>query len=185
MLEQYVNRISFIKPLKTMYETEKRVLPNEACRTRIRLMTPSQFVTTIYYTMEHFSLTHFFSYTGGIMARDHILLRETMQLLWWGPSSWWVCVHCTLIKRKLNFPHIQGNSNGIGCKVIYEEGLPNIWRNAQIFHRICMRRPLVIYDFAPDPSEFPYLWEKISFLFYHCTILDVLVQRVPGPKIRN
>jgi hypothetical protein len=30
------------------------------------------------------------------------------------------------MKEKLNFPHIYGNSNGIGCKVIYEEGLPNI-----------------------------------------------------------
>ncbi len=25
-------------------------------------------------------------------------------------------------------------SNGIGCKVIYEGGLPNMWWNAQIFH---------------------------------------------------
>jgi hypothetical protein len=32
----------------------------------------------------------------------------------------------TLIKRKLNFPHILGNSDGIGCTVAYEEGLPNI-----------------------------------------------------------
>ncbi len=32
----------------------------------------------------------------------------------------------TLIKRKQNFPHIYGNSDGIGCKVIYEEGLPNV-----------------------------------------------------------
>jgi hypothetical protein len=33
----------------------------------------------------------------------------------------------TLIKkRKLNFPHISGNLDGSGCKVIYEEGLPNI-----------------------------------------------------------
>ncbi len=31
----------------------------------------------------------------------------------------------TLIKKKTNFPHILGNSDGIGCKVIYEEGLPN------------------------------------------------------------
>jgi hypothetical protein len=28
-----------------------------------------------------------------------------------------------------------------------------------------MRRPLVIYDFAPDPSEFPYIWGKFYFLF--------------------
>jgi hypothetical protein len=33
----------------------------------------------------------------------------------------------TLKKIKENFPHIVfGNSDGIGCKVIYEEGLPNI-----------------------------------------------------------
>jgi hypothetical protein len=28
----------------------------------------------------------------------------------------------TLIKNTIKFPHIQGNSDGIGCKVIYEEG---------------------------------------------------------------
>ncbi len=36
----------------------------------------------------------------------------------------------------------------------YEEGFPNIRGNAQIFSPY-MRRSLVIYDFAPDPSEFP------------------------------
>ncbi len=29
-----------------------------------------------------------------------------------------------------------------------------------------MRRPLAIYDFAPDPSEFPYIGGKFYFLFY-------------------
>jgi hypothetical protein len=33
-------------------------------------------------------------------------------------------LHCK--KRKENFPHILGNSEGIGWKVIYEEGLSNI-----------------------------------------------------------
>ncbi len=33
---------------------------------------------------------------------------------------------CTDKKRTQNFPNIEGNSDGIGCKVIYEEGLPNI-----------------------------------------------------------
>jgi hypothetical protein len=32
----------------------------------------------------------------------------------------------TLIKRKSNFPHIYGNSEWSSCKVIHEEGLPNI-----------------------------------------------------------
>jgi hypothetical protein len=32
----------------------------------------------------------------------------------------------TVKKRKENFPHILGKSEGIGCKVLYEERLPNI-----------------------------------------------------------
>jgi hypothetical protein len=37
---------------------------------------------------------------------------------------------------------------------------------------------VVIYDFAPDPSEFPYIWEKMSFLFYQCRqIKEYLVHR--------
>jgi hypothetical protein len=31
-----------------------------------------------------------------------------------------------------------------------------------------MRRLLLIYDFAPDPSEFPNIWGKFYFLFYQC-----------------
>jgi hypothetical protein len=53
--------------------------------------------------------------------------------------------------KKENFPHISENSDWIRCKVKYEEGLPNIFGNAANFSPY-MRRPLVIYDFAPDPS---------------------------------
>ena len=52
---------------------------------------------------------------------------------------------------------------------MYEEGLPKIWGKTQIFSPY-MRRSLVIYDFAPDPSEFPNIWRKFSFLFYQCRI---------------
>ncbi len=49
----------------------------------------------------------------------------------------------TLIKRKLNF---SSYSDGIGCKVIYEEGLPNILYDEmnKYFHHIRMKRSLVI-----------------------------------------
>jgi hypothetical protein len=50
------------------------------------------------------------------------------------------------------------------CAKICEEGLPNIGGNAQIFSPY-MRRSLVIYDFAPDPSEFPNIWEHFLFFF--------------------
>ncbi len=39
-------------------------------------------------------------------------------------------------KEKRNFPQTYGNSDGIGCKVIFEEGLPNIRGNTQIFNHI-------------------------------------------------
>jgi hypothetical protein len=42
---------------------------------------------------------------------------------------------------------------GSGAKS-YEEGLPSICGNAQIFSPY-MRRSLVIFDSEPDPSEFP------------------------------
>ncbi len=57
------------------------------------------------------------------------------------------CCWATLIKkRKSNFPHVQWKeiqSSWSSSKVINEEGLPNIWGNAQIFSPY-LRRPLVI-----------------------------------------
>ncbi len=41
------------------------------------------------------------------------------------------------------------------------------------FHHILRGRALVIYDFAPDPSEFPNIGGKFSFLFYQCILLAV------------
>ncbi len=55
-------------------------------------------------------------------------------------------------KKTQNSPHILGNSDG-KCANISPY----------------MMRPLFMYDFAPDPSEFPYIWGKFSFLFYQCT----------------
>ncbi len=31
-----------------------------------------------------------------------------------------------------------------------------------------MMRPLVIYDFATIPSEFPHIWGEFDFLYYQC-----------------
>jgi len=37
------------------------------------------------------------------------------------------------------------------------------------------RRPLVIYDFAPHPSKFHYIWRKFYFVSYRCsTVLMIL-----------
>ncbi len=48
---------------------------------------------------------------------------------------------------------------------MYEEGLPNIWGNAQIFSHIWGGR-LLYMTLQLVPSEFPYIWEKFYFLFY-------------------
>jgi hypothetical protein len=55
----------------------------------------------------------------------------------------------------------------------YEEGLPNIGGNAQILSPY-MRRSLVIYEFAPTPSEFPNTYmRKIFFSFLSVRMLIV------------
>ncbi len=73
---------------------------------------------------------------------------------------------------------------GSGAKS--QEGLP---KNAKILSPY-MRRSLVIYDFAPDPSEFPDKGEKFYFLFYQCRqsgswsdrYLETIEQRRPTPR---
>ncbi len=78
----------------------------------------------------------------------------------------------TLIKRKQNFPHIQMGSGAMSymrkCFLTYEE------IHKYFHHTVYMRRSLVIYDFALDPSEFLNIWGKCSFLFYQCTVLACL-----------
>ncbi len=56
------------------------------------------------------------------------------------------------------------------CKVIYEEGLPNIWGNAQIFSHI-WGGLLSYMTLQLLPSGFPYIWGKFCFLFYQCSNL--------------
>ncbi len=74
-------------------------------------------------------------------------------------------------KRERNFPRILGNLDGIVCKSMYEEGLPNMYkRKCADIIKPHMRRPLVVYDFHPIPSVFPYIWGKLDFLFYQCRV---------------
>jgi hypothetical protein len=74
----------------------------------------------------------------------------------------------TLIKKKKKSSYIR--------KFRWDRVQSHIWGRASLFMRKCadispyMRRPLVIYDFAPDPSEFPYIWGKFYFLFYQCSL---------------
>ncbi len=63
----------------------------------------------------------------------------------------------------------KGNSDGIGCKVIYEEELPNVWGNAQIFHYTYEEAVSHIW-LCTRSLEFPNIWGKFYFIFYQCTV---------------
>jgi hypothetical protein len=39
----------------------------------------------------------------------------------------------------------------------------------------CIRKPFLIYDFAPDPNPaFPYICGKLCFLFYQCIKIGLI-----------
>jgi hypothetical protein len=62
-------------------------------------------------------------------------------------------------------------SDGSGCKVIYEEGLPNIRGNAQIFNH--KREGHLSYKtLQPIPSEFPYIRGKFYFFFIRVPVFN-------------
>jgi hypothetical protein len=53
----------------------------------------------------------------NVRTLNHLILKRTLKFF--SPSA--------LIKKKIKFsPPILGNSDGSSCKVIYEEGFPNI-----------------------------------------------------------
>jgi hypothetical protein len=91
---------------------------------------------------------------------------------WFSSNKCKTCLHrCVVL-------HTDKKENKIF--LIYKEiqmgsGESYIWGRASQYRRICknispyMRRSLVIYDFAPEPSEFPNIWGKFYFLFYQFT----------------
>ncbi len=102
------------------------------------------------------------------------------------------------------FSHILGNSDGSGCKVIYEEGLPNIWGNAQKYLTIdeeavshmwicnCSLLKFLIYEeifffFLSDYSQF--IIAKKSFinllvLLTFTYVCDCIVLRIKSTLLK-
>ena len=96
--------------------------------------------------------------------------------------SWAMSMHW--YKRKSNFPNLLGNSEGSGAKSYMTNGFPIFGEIFAHFLIYCIRKPFLIYDFAPDPipSEFPYIWRKFRFLFI--SVAQAVVQRkVYGVRI--
>ncbi len=87
---------------------------------------------------------------GGTKRRGHARLRV---------------MGCTLIKKKMKFSSYIRKFRGIGCKVIYAWLTnPHIW-----WKYLCIssyiRKPFLIYDFAPDPIWISLYMMKILFSF--------------------
>ncbi len=61
------------------------------------------------------------------------------------------CKYCTLIIKKTKFWMRSG------AKSYMRKGFLKYEEMQNFFTIYSIRRPLVIYDFAPDPSEFPYM----------------------------
>ncbi len=71
-----------------------------------------------------------------------------------------------LIKNKIKFSSYIRKFRGIGCKVIYDKRPPHIW-----WKYLCIssyiRKPFLIYDFAPDP-----IWISLSFFLVRLSQLS-------------
>ncbi len=48
-----------------------------------------------------------------------------------------------------------------------------------------MRRPLVIYDFAPDPSEFSYIVYEEKFFFFSVSGIFLTRYQTGGASVRG
>ncbi len=89
------------------------------------------------------------------------------------PCSWVFRRHSRIHSYCLKFFLFSISSVSSKCckdREVCEEGLPNIWGNAQIFrqwggHYSHMTLQLL-------HSEFSYLWGKLYFLFYQCSFME-------------
>ncbi len=67
---------------------------------------------------------------------------------------------------------------GAVAKSYYEEGLPNIWGNAQIFSHIWGSSSLNM-TLQLLPSGFPYIWRKFGFLFFQGSHTVCTATKIP------
>ncbi len=57
---------------------------------------------------------------SGISYLDNASLTHVSRTLWGGGADVMLGYVDYTDKKKINFPHIKGNSDGIDCKVIYD-----------------------------------------------------------------
>jgi hypothetical protein len=87
----------------------------------------------------------------------------------------WYTPHHALIKKKTKFSSYMRKFRWYRVQSPIWGRLHSILGNAQLFAPY-MRRTLVIYDFTPDPSEFPNIWG--NFLFFFISAHSLQEQRI-------
>ncbi len=97
------------------------------------------------------------------------------------------CVRA-LIKKKTKFSSYIRKFRWdqiIRCKVIWGRASSYMRKNCTNISPY-MRRPLVIYDCSPDPSEFPYLWyvRKILYSFFYQCISRYGAWNILGVRVK-
>ncbi len=87
-------------------------------------------------------------------------------------------------KRKSNFPSytVYGNSERSSCKVIHEEGLPNIWGKAQIFPHIYQEAVSHIWLCNCSVLNFLIDEEHLIFFFSVCICFPPIFTRNSQPQ---
>ncbi len=130
---------------------------------------PSEFPYFVFFFISAPSLAYGLSLT--LFTLSFLISQSFIPFTWLVLNQLVFCSHTD--KKEIIFSLSIRKFNWSSYKVIYEEELPNIWGNAQIFNPTYMRMPLVIYDFATALNWIPYMWGNFSFLFYQCTILPL------------
>jgi hypothetical protein len=124
----------------------------------------------------HWSIGHFYiSYLGnGYTLYSYF-------------ASWAVgtamCPLYTDKKRKSNFPHVEGNSEGIDCKVTYD-----YWTNGSLYMveylhiSSYIRKLFLIYDIATNPIWISWYTRKMLFYFLSVHISTIQQCNLYVPK---
>ncbi len=83
----------------------------------------------------------------------------------------------SLIKKKIKFSSYIRKFRGIGCEVIYVINDLLMMETCICAFPHVLGSPSPYMTLHPILSEFPYIWGKFSFLFYHCCILKQASKR--------
>ncbi len=121
--------------------------------------------------------THFSEFSSDIQHKKDMFLCSKYYHILWPRQQFTINQTLFYTDKKENkiFPIYREFQIGSGAKWYMRKGFL-IYEKSQIFLPY-MRTSLVIYDFAPDPSEFPNIGGKFSLLFISVMLFYVDYRR--------